>query len=72
MSIELDFVFVWVEIDLISFGVSNLTLFQCRDRNRLGFGVRVENDLVLVFRSEINLLLVLGSKLTRFLCGDWD
>ena len=42
-------------------GLSDFYLFQCRDRNWLGFCVAVENDI-----------FVSGSKLTRFLCRGID
>ena len=62
--VEIDLVLVWAS-NLTSFlrgwskltwfqcRGSNLTWFQCRYQNWLGFGVGVENDLVLVFRPKL-------------------
>ena len=47
------------KLTCFSCGSSQLTWFQCEDRNWLGFVVAVESDL---------FFLVPGSKLTRFLC----
>ena len=49
----------WSKLTWFHCGGFNLTLFQYRNRNRLDFGVGVENDLSLVF----------GSKSTRFYYG---
>ena len=42
----------WSKLTWFQCRGSNLTWFQCRDQDWLGFGVGVENDLVLVFRSK--------------------
>ena len=44
----------WSKLTWLNYRGSNLTWFQCRDRNRIGFGVGVENDLALVFGSKLS------------------
>ena len=70
MSMEIEFVFVWVvQIDLISVGEIGFDLISVKALNWLGFVVGVENDGFGLW-IEINLVLVRGSKLACFLCGD--
>ena len=51
-------------------GSSNSTLHRRGDRKLRNFSDGVEMNLVLKCEIEVNFVLVSGSKLTCFLCGD--
>ena len=60
MSMQIDFVFVWVvQIELTSVWGVEFDLLSVKGRNWLGFSLGVKNDLILIF----------WSKLTWFLYG---
>ena len=78
---KIDFVFVcgqkllsykvWIEIGLVFVCGPKVTCFSVDDRNWLGFCMRVESHLVLVWASKLTWFLCGWSKLPRFQCGGW-
>ena len=68
---------VGTEIDLVSVMGSKLTWFSCTGSKLMrvgvkidfGFYLRVENYLVLIYRSKLTWFLAWGSKLAWFLCA---
>ena len=80
VGIEVDLVLVWwSELSSFQCGGSKLTWFYCKDWCWLGLCAGVENGLVSVsthrnwryfkVKIEVDLVSVLGSKLTWFLCA---
>ena len=65
MLVEIDLISVWgIELDLISVKRSELTLFLCGGRKRLGFVSGSKSTWFLCRGIKIDLNLEWGSKLT--------